>query len=79
MYTVMTEVAEYVYEMFYGLSDELAFYEGALDYINYLRRSHDEYCIPRIRPHDAEVFNADGLYDCLLLAEGKNPRYDRDE
>ena len=71
MYTVMTEVAEHVYEMFYGLSDELSFYEGALDYMNYLRRHHVTYCIPRIRPHEAEVFNADGLYDCLLLVEGK--------
>jgi len=72
VYTVMTEVAEYVYDMFYGLSDELTFYEGALDYINYLRRHRVTYCIPRIRPHDAEVFNADGLYDCMLLVEGKN-------
>jgi hypothetical protein len=72
MYTVMTEVAEHVYDMFFGLSDELSFYEGAMDYIGYLRRNHVTYCIPRIRPHEAEVFNADGLYDALLLVEGKN-------
>lgn len=72
MYTVMTEIAEHVYNLFYGFSDELMFYEAALDYINFLKEHRVTFCVPHIRPHEDEVFNADGLFDSMLLVEGKS-------
>lgn len=72
MYTLMTDIAEHIYGLFYGLSNELTFYEVAIDYIDYLAEKKVVYCVPHIRPHEDEVFNADGLFDFMLLVEGKN-------
>ncbi len=72
IYTILTEIAEHIYGLFYGLSNELNFYEVAVDYIRYLREKKVVYCVPHIRPHSDEVFNADGLFDFMLLVEGKN-------
>lgn len=72
MYTLMTEIAEHIYGLFYGLGNELTFYEVAIDYIDYLRECKVVSCVPHIRPHEDEVFNADGLFDFMLLVEGKN-------
>lgn len=72
MYMILTEIAEHIYGLFYGLSNELSFYEVAVSYIEYLREKKVVYCVPHIRPHADEVFNADGLFDFMLLIEGKS-------
>ncbi len=71
MYTLMTEIAEHIYGLFFGISSELSFYEVAVAYIDYLRDARVVSCVPHIRPHEDEVFNADGLFDFMLLVEGK--------
>ncbi|MHB1152878.1 MAG: MutS-related protein [Eubacteriales bacterium] len=68
----LTAVTNNVYEIFYGLSRELMFYEVALLYAEYITELGIPLCVPGIRPCEDDMFNAHGLRDLLLAAQGKN-------
>lgn len=69
---VLTAVTNNVYEIFYGLSRELMFYEVALLYAEYITELGIPLCVPVIRPCEDDVLCIKGLRDLLLAAQGKN-------
>lgn len=69
--STLTAVTNNVYEIFYGLSRELMFYEVALLYAEYITESGMPLCVPEICPFEDDIIKADGLRDLLLAAQGK--------
>lgn len=68
----LTAVTNNVYEIFYGLSRELMFYEVALKYAEYITELGIPLCVPAIRPCEDDIISARGLRDLLLASQGKN-------
>jgi DNA mismatch repair ATPase MutS len=68
----LTAVTNNVYEIFYGLSRELMFYEVALQCAEYITELGIPLCVPEVYPCEDDIFKAYGLYDLLLAAQGKN-------
>lgn len=68
----LTAVTNNVYEIFYGLSRELMFYEVALLYAEYITEAGIPLCYPVVRNCEDDVFLAEGLRDLLLAAQGKS-------
>lgn len=73
MYTVLTDITNNVYELFYGLSRELMFYNVAVAYCAYIQEHGMTACMPTVLDASRDVFDAKDLYDFLLLSEGKTP------
>ncbi|NMA09075.1 MAG: hypothetical protein GX929_08190 [Clostridiales bacterium] len=70
MYTVLTELTNHVYELFFGLSRELQFYDAAVLYCAKIQQHQMTACMPTVVDASHDVFHAKGLYDFLLLSEG---------
>lgn len=68
----LTAVTNNVYEIFYGLSRELMFYEVALKYAEYITELGIPLCVPSIRPCEDDIINVRGLRDLMLASQGKN-------
>ncbi len=73
MYTVLTDITNQVYELFYGLSRELLFYDAAADCCAFLQSRGMPACMPQVLEMERDLFDARGLYDLLLLQEGLTP------
>ena len=65
-------LAEGLFETLYGMSDELKFYSVAAGLERYIKGSGMSVCYPSVLPAEDNAFSASGLYDLLLLSEGKN-------
>lgn len=59
-----------VYEIFYGISSELQFYETALNIINFVKSHGTAFNFPQILPCESDTFECVGIYDLLLIGEG---------
>ena len=68
--SALTYVTNDVYEIFYGVSTELQFYEIALGIMNFVGKNGTAFNFPEILPCEADKFDAVGIYDILLLCEG---------
>jgi DNA mismatch repair ATPase MutS len=70
----LTRVTTDVYEAFFGLSNELMFYEAALAYYNKAKADGVPTVMPRILPETADRFDAKGLRELVLLSNGAGGR-----
>ena len=66
----LSRITNDVYEIFYGISSELQFYETALCFVNYLKERRLAFNFPKILACEADTFIAKDIYDPLLIAEG---------
>ncbi|MCL2518204.1 MAG: hypothetical protein FWF15_06530 [Oscillospiraceae bacterium] len=67
----LTQITNDVYEIFYGFSTELQFYEAALHFTNWFKNNNLQFSFPKVLPMEDDIFRAENLYDMLLAAEGK--------
>ena len=66
---VMTDVLDAVYDTFYGISEEISFYECALEFVAFLER-HSLCCFPDIAENGAGECRISSLHDLRLLTGG---------
>lgn len=59
-----------IYDSFYGISAELAFYESALEYIRFLEQGRLGCCYPRLCPPASNRIEISSLRDLYLAASG---------
>ncbi len=69
---LFSDIADGIYSAFLGIGKELRFYSAALEMAAYLKGRGMNYCFPTVLDKEADVFNAESLYDILLLTEGKD-------
>lgn len=70
--TTLTQITNAVYETFFGLSQEMMFYEVGLNCAGYFNDKKIPLCLPDIRPAQDDLIDCTGLRDMLLATEGKN-------
>ena len=68
---IFSDLAGGIYSVFKGIGAELAFYAVALDVERRLRTSGMPYCFPDVLDAEADTLEGEGVYDMLLLNEGK--------
>ncbi|MBQ7499845.1 MAG: hypothetical protein IJT91_03020, partial [Clostridia bacterium] len=66
----LTAITDRIYDTFYGISNELLFYETALEYIDTLKRSGLPYVLPEMKEAEFSCFKAEELYDSYLVFSG---------
>ncbi len=66
------EIASRLYSEFYGMGEELKFYSVALDMARALKEKGMNFCFPALLPKEADRISGKGIYDMLLLSEGKD-------
>ena len=71
LYVVLTDITNHVYELFFGLSRELQFYDAAVLLCARIQDHGMTACMPTVVSADRDVFDAREIYDFLLLSEGK--------
>ena len=72
--TALTQVTGQVYEAFFGLSNEMMFYEGALLYAEAAKRDSVPLTMPILLEETADRFTAKGLRELVLLSGGNGPK-----
>ncbi|MGN1073987.1 MAG: hypothetical protein ACI4QB_03250 [Eubacteriales bacterium] len=70
MYTVLTDITNHVYDLFFGLSRELQFFDTAVLYCAKIQEHHMTACMPTVVDASRDIFDAHDIYDFLLLSEG---------
>ena len=70
MDVLMTEIINGLYESFFGISEELAFYGTALRYIRSARDQNVPLCYPEVLPPSDDVIELRGMRELLLLSSG---------
>ncbi len=70
----LTQVTNDVYEAFFGLSNEMMFYEAALAYAGAAEKSGLPLTLPTILPAEEDCINAVGLREPVLLSNGEGER-----
>ncbi len=70
MYVVLTDITNLVYELFFGLSRELQFYDAAVLYCARIQEHGMTACMPTVVEASKDIFDAHDIYDFLLLSEG---------
>lgn len=68
--SALTAVTGDVYEIFCGISSELAFFDAALALIERLDEAGIKRCFPEMLPPEADLYEAEGLANPMLLCEG---------
>ncbi|MBR2473960.1 MAG: hypothetical protein IKB51_02900 [Clostridia bacterium] len=71
---IFSDLASGIYSVFKGIGEELMFYSVALDIADRLKKSGMTYCFPEVLSAEKDVLTAEGIYDMLLLNEGKDKR-----
>ena len=69
--SVFSDLAEGIYSVFKGIGEELSFYSVALDIEKRLRKNGMPYCFPTVLKKEDDTLEGEGIYDMLLLNEGK--------
>lgn len=69
---LFSDIALEIYSVFFGIGQELQFYRVACDMAEKLTASGLSYCYPEVLEKEADCLTAEGIYDMLLLTEGKN-------
>lgn len=67
----LTEITNNLYEIFYGLSNELMFYEIGLLYMDEAKKQGVPLCYPTILPAEDDVIRLKNVKELLLLSGGK--------
>jgi len=70
--TALTRVTGDVYEIFYGISHELYFYDTALEYAAYAEKNGLTLTMPELVPAENDTIKCESLYDLMLICEGKS-------
>jgi len=68
--SALTQVTDEVYGAFFGMSNEMMFYEAALAYADIAKGSGVPLTMPDILPADADCMEARGLRELVLLSNG---------
>ena len=71
---IFSDLAGGIYSVFKGIGEELAFYATALDIEKRLRLSGMPYCFPEVLAVEEDTLEGEGIYDMLLLNEGKKKK-----
>ncbi len=66
------DIASGLYNEFYGIGEELYFYSVACDMARAVTEKGMKYSFPMLLPAEADRIVGQGLYDMLLLNEGKD-------
>lgn len=69
---LFSDIADGIYSAFFGIGKELKFYFCAVEIAKYLEKGGMKYCFPTVLDKEADTFKGEGVYDILLLTEGKN-------
>lgn len=69
---LFSDIACGIYSVFYGIGEELRFYTVACDIAKRLTEAGMSYVFPTVKEKEALCFEAKGMYDLLLLSEGKS-------
>ncbi len=69
--TALTRVTGEVYEIFYGISHELYFFDVALEYASYAKQNGLPLTMPEVTAAETDTLRCDGMYDLMLICEGK--------
>lgn len=68
--TALTKVTSEVYEAFFGLSNELMFYESAIIYAERAEKDGVPTVLPTVLPEESDCFDLHGLRELVLLSNG---------
>lgn len=68
----LTQVTNDIYDVFFGISREMMFYETALYCFNGASDQGIPMCMPELLSEAEDVISANDLYDMLLYSEGKS-------
>lgn len=68
--SLLTEVTNSLYEIFFGLSTELMFYDTALKYISTANEQNVPLCYPEVLTDSEDFIELNGLRELLLLSAG---------
>ncbi len=71
---IFADIANHLYSLFYGIGDELQFYSVACDMAKAIEAKGMNYCFPEVLPMESDTLSGKGLFDMLLLSEGKDSR-----
>jgi hypothetical protein len=71
---IFSDLAGGIYSVFKGIGEELAFYTVALDLERRLRTSGMPYVFPEVLDAEDDTLTGSGVYDMLLLNEGKGKK-----
>lgn len=69
---IFSDLANGIYSVFKGIGEELMFYSVALDIEHRLKKNGMDYCFPEVLDAESDTLEAEGIYDMLLLSEGKD-------
>lgn len=69
---LFSDIASGIYSVFYGIGEELRFYTVACEIAKKLTEAGMNYVFPTVKEKEELCFNAKGMYDLLLLSEGKS-------
>ncbi len=69
---VFFDIASGLYSDFYGIGEELQFFCTACDMAHALRSRGMSYCFPTLLDAESDKISGTGLFDMLLLSEGKD-------
>ena len=70
--TLFSDIANGIYSVFLGIGKELRFYTAATELAAYLKSRGMNLCFPTVLNKEEDKLSAEGIYDILLLNEGKN-------
>jgi len=69
--TALTKVTGEVYEIFYGIAQELYFYDMALEYAKFASDNGLAPVMPEVLCDSDDTMRCEGMYDLMLVCEGK--------
>lgn len=70
--SLFSDIALEIYAVFFGIGEELGFYYVACEIAKKLKKAGMTYVFPEVLPKEDDVLTASGIYDMLLLTEGKD-------
>ncbi len=71
---LFSDIACGIYSVFYGIGEELRFYTVACEIAKKLTEAGMRYVFPTVKEKEELCFEARGMYDLLLLSEGKDSK-----
>ncbi len=70
--TAFAEITNGIYDNFYGLSEDIMFYDVALQCCAYLTEKKIPLCFPTVKEAQEDIFEVLGMRDLLLITEKQN-------
>lgn len=69
---IFSDLASGIYEVFKGMSEELMFFSVATRLVALMKSKGMYCCFPTVTERECDELSADGIWDMLLLSEGKD-------